>query len=866
MNTTTVKNVKASQQKGDDLKTWLESKPYWEKYLWYLNTTKEELEDSDIEKCYQYLLEDSNVVKTTSDRVPITFSPFDLQSAETPRTKVILNKIENLQNINAVDDSCVLEFGKNLTIIYGDNGAGKSGIGRLFSNACYSRKPREILPNVRIQADATTAKAKADFHITDATGEKVINYTIGDIHDALKSFSVFDHECSLIHLDSNNAVEFVPSKMHIFDEVFNSMVRIESKLEEDMKLKSKDNPTEGAFSTPSKVKDFLANLSADTTEEKINEMIDFTASDKKLLDEKNSTRAEKQKQDISKRKQELYDESADLEKFRIALEEKGKVLSATKAEEINKLIKEISQKKEIAEKISLKSFQFSAFKNIGSPEWRSLIATAKILYDKETAANNNIEPAHCLLCQQPLNKKEEKLFAEYWKFLNSTVENELAAARKSLKELLDGFYTEKNNWPAFSDAEIAIKILEKDIPDKLKNIQSSFTNIFDQLLKWIDALQKEQEVNFYDFNNDISSIKALIDLKKETAEKLIDPAAEIKTLTEEIVELTQKQRAYGLILKIKEYVLWLRWKSAVEIINIPTSKGNITRKKNEIMSDLVISQYVGIFNEETKKLDCNFGLTVESRGRDAQTVKGLKLDFARGYSPSEILSDGEQTVSALADFLTEAKLNKSNSGIIFDDPVSSLDHLRKDVIAQSLVEEAKERQVIILTHDIIFLLDLQFYAERESVGHTELSIEKNGEKVGISKSELPWVARNVKSRVAYLKNELAALKKLENGDQNEYRNKVKLWYELLRESWERAVEERLFKGVVQRFNKGVQTQRLPKVEIDKSLIKEVETGMSDSSKWLHDTSAGVNPAVPTNTKLNADIDLIEKFILKCKAD
>ncbi len=145
-------------------------------------------------------------------------------------------------------------------------------------------------------------------------------------------------------------------------------------------------------------------------------------------------------------------------------------------------------------------------------------------------------------------------------------------------------------------------------------------------------------------------------------------------------------------------------------------------------------------------------------------------------------------------------------------------------------------------------------------------MRRSGDKVGLIKPELPWIALNVSKKVGYLKNELGVLKKAETGDPDEYRNKVKLWYMLLREAWERAVEERLFKGVVQRFNKAVMTLKLDKVEVNPTLIKEITDGMSESSKWLHDMAAGMNPAVPKNAKLVAELTSLEGFISKVKPD
>ncbi|MFA4857841.1 MAG: AAA family ATPase [Candidatus Margulisiibacteriota bacterium] len=857
---------KSKNPKVDSLKEWLEGKMYWEQYLWQLHLTKEALSDADINKCYQYILEDFNVIKEAPDRTVIAFQALNLEGAEKPKNKVTLDKIEKLRNVNAIDDSCIIEFCKKLTIIYGDNGSGKSGIGRLLSNACNSRKPRKLLPNARTDASSGITKAKATLHVSGTFGSREINYTVGDIDAALKSFSVFDHECALIHLNSENKVDFVPSKIQIFDEVFKSISALETKLQEESKARASANPTEGVFIGTSSVTEFLASLSHLTTDEQINDALKFTVIDKELLTQKTTVLLEKQKQDVSERKKELADECNVLNTFKTTLLTMGVTLSVAKAEEINAQICAINEKKKIADKLSVKNFAFSDFNHIGSLEWKALITAAQKLYEKETVSKEGAVLEHCLLCRQGLAKKEKVLFDEYWKFLKSTAEEELATARQTLSASLAELERVSCSWPVFSDTEVAVKILKRDAGPSLTKIQDGFIALFTQLIEWIKNVKNEHEVVFVVAKINLDPITTLVKQKNDIVAKLSDPISEIKSLNEAIAYLMHKQQASNILTKIIDYVAWLRWQNLVSKIQFPTIRGNTTRKKTEIMEEMVISRYIEIFNRETEKLDCNFGLKVKSHGHDAETHKELELGFARGYSPSEILSEGEQTVSALADFLTEAMLDKTNSGIIFDDPVCSLDHLRKTVIAKRLVEEAKERQVIVLTHDIVFLLDLQFYADAESLEHRSLSMRRIGDNVGLIKPELPWIALNVGKKVGYLKNELGALKKAETGDSDEYRKMVKLWYMLLREAWERAVEERLFKGVVQRFNKGVMTLKLPKVEVNPALIKEITDGMSESSKWLHDMAVGMNPAVPKSANLAAELASLEGFISKVKPD
>ncbi len=81
----------------------------------------------------------------------------------------------------------------------------------------------------------------------------------------------------------------------------------------------------------------------------------------------------------------------------------------------------------------------------------------------------------------------------------------------------------------------------------------------------------------------------------------------------------------------------------------------------------------------------------------------------------------------------------------------------------------------------------------------------------------------------------------------------------------RAVEERLLKGVVERFKPEIQTQKLRKLHIDPQDLTDIETGMTDCSKWVHDAAAGLNPTIPDTVKATEDLARFEKFADKCVA-
>ena len=215
----------------------------------------------------------------------------------------------------------------------------------------------------------------------------------------------------------------------------------------------------------------------------------------------------------------------------------------------------------------------------------------------------------------------------------------------------------------------------------------------------------------------------------------------------------------------------------------------------------------------------------------AETSVGLRLVANEPADLSDIVSEGERRAIALAFFLAELTMLPPDAGIIVDDPVSSLDEERRQLIADRLVTEATHRQVIVFTHDLPFLADLQGQAEAAEVPIEVRGIWRLGDDVGQVDQDPPFKAMNLKKRIGVLKQRLQEWDSITPKSQDEARHRVNGFYSDLRISWERAVEERLFQGVVQRMQRGVKTMSLRHVEITKDHTDMVEAG-DDASLLL----------------------------------
>ena len=117
-----------------------------------------------------------------------------------------------------------------------------------------------------------------------------------------------------------------------------------------------------------------------------------------------------------------------------------------------------------------------------------------------------------------------------------------------------------------------------------------------------------------------------------------------------------------------------------------------------------------------------------------------------------------------------------------------------------------------------------------------------------------------KARVSALRNMQQQIAKLYNeGDEAEHHKQTVDAYRQLRITWERAVEEVLFRGVVLRFRKGISTQLLAGVVVDDADYACVEQSMTKCSNYAHDQASLGGAAMPAPDELLADINALDKW-------
>jgi len=301
-----------------------------------------------------------------------------------------------------------------------------------------------------------------------------------------------------------------------------------------------------------------------------------------------------------------------------------------------------------------------------------------------------------------------------------------------------------------------------------------------------------------------------------------------------------------------------------------TRTSSITRKSTEITKEVVTKKLKERFDNELKELRFDHVEVVlqDAGGERGALYHKLVLKHAPGVEVPKVASEGEARCLSIAAFFAELSTADDPSTILFDDPVSSLDHKWRSNVAKRLIKEASKRQVVVFTHDVVFLLELHKYAETHGIELKDQHLRREKIGAGVSSSELPWVAVKVGKRISVLNSLFQSADKLyRDGLYSEYDREAIHIYGLLRETWERAFEEVLLNGTVQRYRSSIQTGQIKSLsDIGVEDCESLEAGMTKSSKWLagHDQAAAENEDVPKPDELKKDIEELSDWVKKIK--
>jgi energy-coupling factor transporter ATP-binding protein EcfA2 len=847
---------------------WSQGRPMWQRDALRRLVLNGELSDEDIcsltEICKSAhgLVEQQETNPLTKEHMP------DKSAGSAP---VSLVSIFHHRGVNALAEDQTLKFAPGLTVVYGDNGAGKTGYIRILKSACRARGQEGILGNVVSGTSPLAPVVSIKYKVGT---EPELREWVGTGGDELVSrVSVFDTQCAAVYLTEKTDVAFRPFGLDLFDKLVKACKSVRIKLEGEQRALTLNTLTVVQAQIPegTAVAKFLTNVSSLTKPEAVQALACVSEEENARLALLEKSLLDLQVNDPEKLIRQLTLSVGRLQSLVQHLKDVETTLSADAVAAVFDARTEGRRKGEEAKRLREATFPEGMLGGTGSEPWKAMWESAR-QFSQELAYSGKAFPvvedgAHCLLCQQSLEHAAAHRLKQFEAFVASTTERELRRIRENFVRLRKAFTELRTTTEAVEETLKEIRIEHEAVADA---ITAALTSNESRRKAVVAALADDTDL--------ATNSPIIVSVVRETEALVVEVEARIKTLrtssTDETRKLmtaeAQELRARKLLATHQQIILddiERRKKYAACGLCIEDTKTQAVTQKSSAVTKTVVSQRLKqSFNDELVNLAFSH-IEVELKelgGADGVFYHKLVFTRAPGVDLPRVVSEGEQRCLSIAAFFAELSTADDLSGIVFDDPVSSLDYQWRQAVARRLVQEAKTRQVIVFTHDVVFLLLLKQFAEELMVEQFDQHVRFLSKGAGVCTEELPWVALPIKKKIGHLKNGWQAADKLSrDGHQDAYEKDAKYLYGLLREAWERALEEVLLGGVVERYRPGIQTQQVAQIaDISADDCKKVETAMTKCSKWLpgHDQAAAARAPVPGTIELKADIEALDDWV------
>ncbi|WP_456680874.1 AAA family ATPase [Bradyrhizobium sp. USDA 3311] len=684
--------------------------------------------------------------------------------------------------------------------------------------------------------------------------------------------SVFDSRTANVHVENTNDLAYTPLPLRILAGLAQACQDVKAKLAAE--IKALQGQTPAVLSTPECKQDtavgkLITGLSGKTKPEDIENLAGLSPDEEARL----QTLTTDLSSDPTRTVRQLQGQESRIKTIVSQLEHLAAVATDETWTELSEAHTHLSNARSAAAAASANLFADEPLPDIGSDVWKVLWEAARD-YSRASAYPDRPFPvteggAHCVLCQQPLSEEAAQRLRSFETFVQDESKRREQEAADAYSEKCE----EVSSKAILMTGLLAIVALMRDDLGEEKLAATLRREIL-QLAWRLRAHLRTHHLAAMPVLPPaaVPSVVPLRTVLDDIAARIAGLQAEANSpqraaLIAERDGLTDRKWLGVVKADVLAQIERLKAIEAIEKANKDTATNKITTQSARIAQALVTNRLRGQFAIEVNKLGVA-GLAIELQ--QAKTSAGVPFFQVRLINrPSEpvgkVLSEGEHRCVALAAFMAELSTIDAQSAIVFDDPVSSLDHLHRDKVAARLAEAGQTRQVIVFTHDMAFLLLLdeacRATKEREATPVAYRLISRGVDNAGYCHQEPPASVMPLDKVIEGMKAHLANVKiHHERGDQAKWLREVTSFQDQLRTTWERAVEE-VVGPVIRRLSRKVDTTGLIKLTVltdaDCTVMREA---FGRCSALLHSQPGEINPRLPAPALIEGEIDVLEKWI------
>lgn len=776
---------------------WLSSSPYWlQDAAWRIYNGKK-IDDAVIRSYAEMCVTQAKKEKPAFNHL----DPADVARKRNQATVSVLS-LADIKGVNALADDVSLDFSEEgITVVYGLNGAGKSGFMRIFKQLSHSPYEEPIQPNVFKKAASWEPSCRVT--VNENGEQKSETYKLGSKQkeSLLSVIDVFDTRISSKYIGSENNVSYQPFVFTVLSELASIADKVSGFVKEQ-----KTSIAERSVSLP---KELISNASLEWVT-KLTEASAIPAAFLDWSEEKQICREEiRRLLDTEKVKQQIVVVKGYIRTITpvvLDIADAQNCFSFNQIKEVYSRYIEAKRKLETAQRLFGENADEQDKISVDSADWKALWQTAQRYYEAVLLEKNGYHFAEkgsiCPLCHQSIDKCEER-FANVNEYINGTCSTDFKKAEDAFTSIYRALINRKQ-----SSSSVKTALAELLSQEEL-TVLISLYNSFDRL----KSAKNTEDRYTCALELDLEKASSLLEKKKSEYEaELIRLSEALKVdkkaeLERELTELEAQKWVFENKDAIQRVIGNLKHIAELESAEQYLNTNRITVESNKLAEVLITDAYIERFVHELYTMAPNVKVKLEKgRSHKGNTPYRVSIDTDGGKpcKPEDILSEGEQRIVALAAFFADATGRDEYTPIIIDDPISSLDIRYENSATKRIIELAHERQVIVFTHRISMLIGLQEEAKNQGIKCEPKFIRSSNTGKGVPDLDSNFHG-NLVPHLNELRSKISRAKK-QDSDSEEYEDIKGRICQQFRACIERSVEAELLQGTVERFRRSIVTK------------------------------------------------------------
>ncbi|HEX8215482.1 MAG TPA: AAA family ATPase, partial [Allosphingosinicella sp.] len=682
----------------------------------------------------------------------------------------LLCSIGPLDHVDRLAPDQELKFGLNgLTLVFGENGSGKSGYARAARRLCTSRVPITLQSNV---FDQTAGRPTVTFSVKTGGADPVTQlWAEGSaLPDACAHMSFLDTANAFAYVEDKTEILFLPPEVRCLTTLGQLYVLAAGRCQAaaDQLSQAHSRAVGVQFGSNTTAGKLVGLLTTTTRLENLPSAEQLRAA--AVWDEEAAAQLAELRLHLAEGPAAQARTLRRLGEAAKAIADKATALipplGRPRINQDVELVRALDQARAAAEAFAAEQANRFPIEATGSDTWRQLF-----LFARRFAAEANIVPEDgvfdigdpCMLCQRPLDEAARDRLNAF----DAYVTGEAAAAVAAAQDKIDSRVAALRSLDIKTSEHVLQALAEHRSRDEglravVENAAQALKSMNEHRQRVLLHLEGGAAVEELPAIGSIVALSNTADdllVRAETLEK--EGGADPGMLAAER-ELRDRQAFSGCIdmMVARRDGLANRHRYLACVAALGTRP--VSLLASSLRSELVTPDLRKRIGHEIASLGLeHVPLRFTEQSASGKSFFEMALDSAGRGKKSKVLSEGEQRALAIACFLADAHVSESKGAIIVDDPVTSLDHQRiRRVAIRFVAEAARGRQVIIFTHNLLFYQEvLRACADRDpQVPALPCLIQQSSGGFGlVSVDDQPWIAKKVKERERALETQLKSI-------------------------------------------------------------------------------------------------------------